>query len=132
MASYNKPFFRHRASGVTRIVRDTYGSKSDWFALCKEIKIRDGHKCIFCGKPEQPKLKIFHDVHHLIRLADGGTTTKANLGLCCDACHARRPKHGHMKVNVNKGVGIQINNRSMFTSFIAAPAPKSKFSNWQK
>lgn len=119
-----KPFFRHRASGVTRIVRDGYGSKAEWFALCKIIKQRDGHKCIFCGAPEQPKANIFHDVHHLVRIADGGTTTRANLGTCCDKCHAKRPKHGHMKS------GPYVPPIRSLTMLVST-APKSKFSGWR-
>ena len=88
-----KPFFRHHKSGVTRIVRDTYGKTSDWFALCKEVKKRDGYRCIFCKAPEDSKNGVFHDVHHIIPLSRGGTTTKSNLGTTCKTCHRKRHKH---------------------------------------
>lgn len=92
----SKAYVRTRY-GASRIVTDTYGSKTDWFALSKEIKKRDNYKCIFCGKPEDPKAGVFHDVHHIKRLADGGTTTRANLGTTCEDCHKKRPGHSHMR-----------------------------------
>lgn len=90
------PYLRKRKSGVTRIVRDSYGSPSDWFSICKEVKTRDSYKCVFCKAPENPKIGVYHDVHHLIPLSKGGTTTKANLATTCRACHEKRPGHSHM------------------------------------
>lgn len=92
-----RPINRTKKSGVTRIVRDSYGKPSDWWALCAQVRKRDKGCCIFCGAPENPKGGVYHDVHHIKRLADGGTTTMSNLGLACELCHTKRPGHSHMK-----------------------------------
>jgi HNH endonuclease len=121
------PIFRKRKSGVTRIVRDSYGKKGDWFALGKEIKKRDGYKCIFCSEPEQPKKGIFHDVHHIIRLADGGTNSKSNLGTTCSSCHAKRPGHKHMKEKAKTGSTNKSKNQADNLNI----GINSKFSTWR-
>lgn len=92
-----RPVFKKRKSGVVKIKRADYGKPSDWFATCKEVKQRDGYKCIFCRKPENPKAGVYHDVHHLKSLARGGTNAKSNLGTTCDDCHKKRPGHSHMR-----------------------------------
>ena len=88
-----KPFFKKSKNGVTKIVRATYGKPSDWYALTKEVKKRDGHKCLFCGKPESSKEGVYHDVHHIKELSKGGTNAKANLATTCKVCHKRRHRH---------------------------------------
>ncbi len=86
-----KPFMRHRKSGVTRIVRDNYGDKiSDWRALAKEVKQRDGNKCVQCSSTEEL------DVHHIVPLSKGGRTVKSNLITLCKYHH--EGKHSHMAV----------------------------------
>lgn len=89
------PYSKPNKSGVSRIVRDNYGP--NWFSICKEVRARDKGLCGFCGKPESRKDGVYHDVHHLRRLADGGRTVLSNLILCCDSCHEKRPRHQHMK-----------------------------------
>lgn len=86
-----------KAHGVSRIVRDTYGKPSDWWELGKKVRARDNGKCLFCKTPEDPKNNVYHDLHHIKRLADGGTTSLANLCLCCAKCHKKRPGHSHMR-----------------------------------
>ncbi len=91
-----KVYSKQRITGVVGIVRDYYGKRSDWYNLCQEVKKRDGFKCVFCKKPESIKEGVFHHVHHIRRLADGGTTTKSNLVLTCESCHSKRPGHSHL------------------------------------
>lgn len=121
-------FFRKRASGVTRIVRDSYGKKSDWYALTADIKKRDGNKCVFCGKPEQPKAGIYHHVHHLIGLAKGGTNARSNLATTCEACHEKRPGHSHMKGEAHKARSPVV----AFSQFSTTTPSVAKFSTWRK
>lgn len=88
-----KPFVRHsKGYGSARIVRDTYGP--DWWAIRAEVFKRDQRKCQergpvggFCGKPGV-------DVHHVVPLQRGGTTTLGNLITLCAGCHQlRHPRH---------------------------------------
>jgi len=127
-----KPFFRKRASGVTRIVRDSYGKKGDWYSLCKDVKERDGHKCVFCGKPENAKANTYHDVHHIIPLSKGGTTSKANLATTCDDCHAKRPGHSHMKVSKGPIAVTRHTTLGTGVSGMSNGLTANKFSSWRK
>lgn len=127
----HQPFFRKRASGVTRIVRDGYGKKSDWYALTAEVKKRDGHKCIFCGKLENPKAGIYHQVHHIVGIAKGGTTCKANLGTTCKECHEKRPGHSHMRGQADKAKAPVV-AFSQFSTSNSVSSSTSKFSTWRK
>lgn len=97
------PYTKPNKSGVSRIVRDTYGP--DWFDLGKQVRIRDKNRCIFCSKVEKPKEKIYHEVHHVRSLKRGGTTTLSNLCLCCKDCHDKRPGHSHLKAQRAGGDG---------------------------
>ena len=93
MALGYKPFMKRRG-GVTRIVVDTYGTKSQsWWAIAKEVRQRDQHKCQDCGLLEDPKNGINHDVHHIKPLSKGGRTVMLNLILLCKNHHAARHKH---------------------------------------
>lgn len=96
-ASFVRTTVKKRKSGVSKIKRADYGRPSDWYALCKEVKARDRYCCVFCGKPENPKAGVYHDVHHLRSLSRGGTNSKVNLATTCDSCHRKRPGHSHMK-----------------------------------
>lgn len=78
---------------VSKLVRDGYGSKSDWYALCKQVKERDRYCCVKCGVPEVPKEDVYHEVHHMRPLSKGGVTALANLILICKVCHSKRHKH---------------------------------------
>lgn len=80
---------------VAKITRAGYGSVSSWYALCAEVKKRDGHKCVKCQIPENKVHGVYHEVHHMRPLSKGGTTTKANLILLCSTCHTKR--HTHMR-----------------------------------
>lgn len=85
-----KPFVRHTAYGA-KIQRDSYGP--NWWDIRAEVFARDEGKCQDigarggkCGKPGS-------DVHHVVPLSRGGTTTKSNLITLCKDCHERRHKH---------------------------------------
>ncbi len=84
-----------KKQGVAKITRDGYGSVSSWYELCREVKKRDGYKCVRCQTPESKAQSVYHEVHHMRPLSRGGTTTKANLILLCHDCHDKR--HPHMK-----------------------------------
>lgn len=92
-----KPFVKRHKSGVSRIRRDNYSNKDTgvkWWTIRNEVFKRDNGKCQdrafgkLCLKPGV-------DVHHILALTRGGTTTKANLITLCHDCHARR--HSHMR-----------------------------------
>lgn len=92
--------FRHRHLAKSyngHLVRETYsnGIKNDWWSIRKKVLERDNYKCVKCGQPAQ-------EVHHLIPLSKGGTTTLSNLISLCKDCHDRqhfhlrnRGKYGH-------------------------------------
>lgn len=89
-------FTRTSKSGVTRIVRDGYASKTkSWWSIQKRILDRDGHQCsnvidgVRCSNT-----KHLH-VHHIIPLSRGGTSKSSNLITLCESCHSQR--HSHMK-----------------------------------
>lgn len=86
-------YFSHRAGGVTRIKRDSYGG--EWFAFCAKVRERDHGQCVFCKAPEDKRNGEYHDVHHLIPLERGGRTVMSNLALTCKKCHERRHPHLH-------------------------------------
>lgn len=82
-------------NGVARIKRDNYSnSQTGWWTIRNEVFKRDGGKCqamVGWGKCGQPAT----DVHHIISLNRGGTTTKGNLISLCKNCHEAR--HSHMR-----------------------------------
>jgi 5-methylcytosine-specific restriction endonuclease McrA len=87
-------FIRKRKSGVSRIVRDSYSNdKTDWYSINKDVKKRDGNRCVACGKLESVSNKICHEVHHIVPLSKGGTTTMRNLCTLCKDCHKKRHRH---------------------------------------
>ena len=87
------PRYKHRTGGVTRIQRDSYGKA--WFTWVAEVKDRDRYCCVACGKPENKKESLYHDVHHIRELSKGGRTCMSNLMTICKVCHAKRHNHLH-------------------------------------
>ncbi len=90
---------RSLVNGTKRIRRDGYSNantKVSWWDIRKEVFKRDGGVCqarlggTKCGKPGV-------DVHHIVPLSRGGTTTKTNLITLCKGCHDRRHA-GHPEV----------------------------------
>lgn len=90
---------RRNASGVARIKRDTYNSigggltkKNGWWEINAKVVKRSGGKCeallngFRCGAKAS-------EVHHIIALSRGGTTTMGNLIHLCMGCHDRRHAH---------------------------------------
>ena len=90
---------RRNAHGIAKIRRETYNTvqagfsvKSGWHEMQKRVAARSNNKCearingIRCNKPGD-------DVHHIIPLNSGGTTTMANLIHLCVGCHAKRHRH---------------------------------------
>jgi len=84
-------------NGTARIQRDNYSNSStgtSWWSIRKEVFDRDGGRCRaivggrVCGRPGA-------DVHHVLALSRGGTSTKANLITVCKDCHEAR--HSHMR-----------------------------------
>jgi 5-methylcytosine-specific restriction endonuclease McrA len=91
-----RPFTRRtKGRQVAKVVRDDYGAPHEWFALCKEVKRRDNYCCVKCSEPENPKERLYHDVHHIRPLSKGGMTVKSNLITLCLRCHEQR--HAHMR-----------------------------------
>jgi 5-methylcytosine-specific restriction endonuclease McrA len=92
-------FFRRNKSGVTRIQRDTYNNKATtgktWWDWCKLVRQRARNCCEdrTCGKPENPKAGVYHEVHHITPLSRGGRTMLTNLILLCKSCHDKRHRH---------------------------------------
>ena len=93
---FKRPYSRDLFGGTKRIRRDGYSNvKTNWWAIRKEVFTRDNGKCrsringVACGKPGV-------DVHHIIPLSRGGTTSKGNLITVCRDCHDKRHP-GHHK-----------------------------------
>jgi len=93
MFNRRRPFVRKSASGTARIQRDSYSNDAQgWWTIRDAVWTRDGGLCqsrrggVVCGKPGK-------EVHHIIRLSDGGTTTMGNLITLCHGCHDARHTH---------------------------------------
>lgn len=73
-------------------IRDTYnsGKKGGWYKIADLVRKRDNNKCVFCGAEAR-------EVHHLIPLSRGGTTTMTNLVCVCKKCHEKRHNHLYKK-----------------------------------
>lgn len=83
--------YRHVAkSYYGHLVRDTYsnGQKNGWWDIRKKVLERDNYKCVYCGNSAE-------EVHHLIPLSRGGTTTMSNLISLCKSCHDKQ--HFHLR-----------------------------------
>jgi 5-methylcytosine-specific restriction endonuclease McrA len=92
---FKKPFVRKSASGSARIVRDSYSNaKTSWWDLRKRVVERDGGKCQATVGWNKCGAKAV-DVHHIIPLSRGGTSTMGNLISLCKDCHEAR--HNHMR-----------------------------------
>jgi 5-methylcytosine-specific restriction endonuclease McrA len=89
-ASYN-------GYGVARIVRNSYNTqngfsvKSGWWTIRAAVIKRDKGFCVPCFRKKLVVKAV--EVHHLIPLSRGGTTTMANLISLCKVCHDARHNH---------------------------------------
>lgn len=84
--------------GVAKIKRDTYNTrngfsvKNGWWEIRAAVMKRDKNCCVPCFKRKLVIKAV--EVHHIIPLSRGGTTTMANLISVCKDCHDAR--HGHL------------------------------------
>jgi 5-methylcytosine-specific restriction protein A len=67
-----------------RTARDRPGSTTAWRALRAEVLRRDGYRCWLCGGLGADS------ADHLVRVADGGGDSLANLRAAHLSCNARR------------------------------------------
>lgn len=87
-------------SKIRRTAEQSYGTRWDWAAKCVQIKKRDGHKCVKCGRPET---ELGLHVDHIIEISRGGSNASYNLRSLCPICHANRPSHrGAKKLILSK------------------------------
>ena len=89
----SRPVIKKSKSGTARIKREGYTTATTgWWTIRDEVFKRDDGKCQDrssgrkCGAPGT-------DVHHIIPLSRGGTTTKGNLITVCDDHHQDRHHH---------------------------------------
>jgi len=69
--------------------------------LRREVTVRAGHRCVYCGLVQAGQEAAFH-VDHIHPVAEGGETVPENLALACVSCslrkgarlHARDPQTG--------------------------------------
>jgi 5-methylcytosine-specific restriction endonuclease McrA len=89
---------RRNSHGVASIRRDTYNSvdgfskKGAWWEIRKRVWDRDGGRCRVLSGGKQC-MKPASEVHHIIPLSRGGTTSMANLVCICVECHNKRHHH---------------------------------------
>lgn len=78
--------------------RTTY--PANWEELKRKVKIRDQFKCCKCqaGLALVRERGQYLEVDHIIRLADGGTNSMANLQTLCTTCHNNRANHRHLRI----------------------------------
>lgn len=86
---------RSTIGGVKRIIRDSYSNKAlkqNWWDIRKRVNERDGGVCqmLIGSRPCGAKA---NDIHHIIPLSRGGTTTFSNLIAVCKSCHEKRHSH---------------------------------------
>jgi 5-methylcytosine-specific restriction endonuclease McrA len=89
-------------TGVARIKRESYATvngfskKNSWWDIRKQVWKRDGGQCV--DHKRRGIIVAATDVHHIIPLSRGGTTTMSNLISLCENCHERRhPGNNHLK-----------------------------------
>lgn len=89
--------FNRNAMGVTKIKRDGYATvngfskKNAWWEISAKVRARSKGMCEDSrhGRNKVPG----KEVHHIIPLSKGGTTTLLNLIHLCGACHDLRHNH---------------------------------------
>lgn len=57
--------------------------------LARQIKARDGHRCVYCGATAETSGAHLH-LDHLTPHVLGGADAAANLVLACRACNSAR------------------------------------------
>lgn len=89
---------RRNASGVAKIKRASYNTNSGfsqrngWWEINALVVKRSRGICeaFIAGKRCTNKGS---EVHHIVALSRGGTTTLANLAHLCTSCHDKRHNH---------------------------------------
>lgn len=63
------------------------GRSSKWCSKAKRARVyaRDGHRCVYCGQPDEPLT-----LDHLKPRVRGGRNEAANLVTACRRCNAAR------------------------------------------
>lgn len=98
-----KSFNRTNAkTGVVRIRRDSYSTVNgytkvnSWWDIRAKVWKRDMGQCV--DHKRRGVIVPAKDVHHIIAISKGGTTTMGNLISLCAACHIRRhPQNRELK-----------------------------------
>lgn len=57
--------------------------------VARQIKARDGHRCVYCGATQESSGAHLH-LDHLVPRAAGGADTADNLVLACRSCNTSR------------------------------------------
>lgn len=57
--------------------------------VARQIKARDGHKCVYCGATKESSGAHLH-LDHLTPKSQGGPDTAENLVLACRRCNTSR------------------------------------------
>lgn len=89
---------RRNAHGVASIRRETYSTvngftkKDGWWEVRKLIEKRSGGRCESRSNGARCSAKGV-EVHHIVKLSDGGTNNPSNLIMLCQSCHDRRHRH---------------------------------------
>jgi 5-methylcytosine-specific restriction endonuclease McrA len=87
-------------SGTARIKRDSYSSgTTGWWTINKQVKERSGGRCEAMDGGKRCGAKS-SEVHHIIPLSRGGTSTMSNLIDLCTSCHDKR--HTHRRIANHK------------------------------
>lgn len=87
-------------SGTAKIRRDSYSSgTTGWWTINRQVKDRSGGRCEAIINGTRCNAKS-NEVHHIIPLSRGGTTTMSNLIDLCKPCHDKR--HTHRRIARHK------------------------------
>lgn len=62
--------------------------------LYEQVSERAGHRCEYCGLPQEAEVMDL-TVDHVVPRVDQGSTDISNLALACLACNARKWKFTH-------------------------------------
>ena len=72
----------HTSSGILRAVAMILRlSKKEYYALCKQVFVRDEYKCRSCG------FRAGLHCHHVVFRSQQGEDTTGNLLVLCSQCH---------------------------------------------
>ena len=79
------------------------GERMGFWNTREYILYRDGHKCRLCGSKRKDSVL---EVHHKVRLIDGGSDRPENLVTLCSTCHNLLHK-GKIKANFKRPKGYK-------------------------